>query len=240
MAQSGLSAAGRSMRSPLAPEGPPDARAQPRHQVLVVASTEIVRLGIASMIADTRGFAVCARSASYGQALQMTTSAPAVIVAEAAEADPGATRFLGDAAARFPSAKVVFVMRRLDDFQLARLIRGGLAGCVSAKATAGDLASVLQAVVKSENAMDAGVTTFVFDRIRRSGVFGPDPLLEKLTPQERRILKLISEGRTNVEISLEMTLSPKTVKNYVSRILMKLGVQRRAEAAVYWVQRDAS
>ena len=240
MAQRGLSAAGRSGEALFVPEpGPRDVSPRAPHRVLVVASTEIVRLGIASMIAGTRGFAVCGRAASYSQALKTTSPAPVVVVAEAISTDAAAVRFLADATARFPSARVVFVMHSLEDFELVRLIRGGLAGCVSAGAVTGDLRSVLRAVVEKKNAIDASVTTFLFDRIRKSGAFGPDPLLQKLTPQERRILKLIGEGRTNVQIGLEMSLSPKTVKNYVSRILTKLGVQRRAEAAVYWAQRDA-
>ena len=94
-----------------------------------------------------------------------------------------------------------------------------------------DRVAALRRVASGESLLDPAVTARVLERLR-SPAQEPDPL-EVLSPQERRILDLIAEGKTNRQIGEEMFLAEKTVKNYVSHLLSKLGMERRSEAAAY-------
>jgi DNA-binding NarL/FixJ family response regulator len=118
-----------------------------------------------------------------------------------------------------------------DDEALFESILAGAAGYVLKEVRGGDLVSSIRRVAAGETLLDPAVTTRVLERLRR----GPDedPRLAGLTGQERRILELLADGMTNRQIADEMILAEKTVKNYVSNLLSKLGMSRRTEAAVY-------
>ena len=93
------------------------------------------------------------------------------------------------------------------------------------------LIDAIRSVARGESQLDPSVTRPILDRLRSGSQ--DDELLHRLTPQERRILNMIAEGRTNREIAERMYLAEKTVKNYVSSMLTKLGMQRRSQAAAY-------
>ena len=97
----------------------------------------------------------------------------------------------------------------------------------------GDLLRAIRAVGAGDSLLDPGVTSAVLDRLRKGKHLLKDEKLARLSPQEERILTLVADGRTNREIGDELHLAEKTVKNYVSSILSKLEVARRAEAAAY-------
>jgi DNA-binding NarL/FixJ family response regulator len=96
-----------------------------------------------------------------------------------------------------------------------------------------DLVAALEAIGRGESLLDPAVTERVLDRVRRAASGGENDELADLTSQERKILLLVAEGKTNKEIAAEVFLSDKTVKNYVSSILSKLNLQRRAQAAAF-------
>jgi DNA-binding NarL/FixJ family response regulator len=118
-----------------------------------------------------------------------------------------------------------------DDEALFSAIMAGAAGYVLKQVRGNDLLDTVRRVAAGQSMLDPAVTRQVLDRLRR----GPeeDPALSPLTPQERRILELIGEGMTNRQIAGEMYLAEKTVKNYVSAMLAKLGLERRTQAAVF-------
>jgi DNA-binding NarL/FixJ family response regulator len=107
----------------------------------------------------------------------------------------------------------------------------GASGFVLKQIRGTDLVSAIKRVANGESLLDGAATTKVLERLRHKDE-EPDPLAD-LTPQERRILDLIAEGRTNRQIGEAMFLAEKTVKNYVSHLLAKLGMARRSEAAAY-------
>jgi DNA-binding NarL/FixJ family response regulator len=109
----------------------------------------------------------------------------------------------------------------------------GAAGFVLKQIRGSDLVDAIRTVGRGESLLDPGVTARVLDRLRKAKFDEKDPKLARLSPQEERILDLIGEGLTNKEIGERIHLSDKTVKNYVSTILQKLEVARRAEAASY-------
>ncbi len=112
-------------------------------------------------------------------------------------------------------------------------IMAGASGYVLKQVKGGELVRAIRTVGKGESLLDPAVTTVVLDRLRKGKHLLTDEKLARLSPQEERILSLVADGKTNGEIGVELHLAEKTVKNYVSSILSKLEVARRAEAAAY-------
>jgi DNA-binding NarL/FixJ family response regulator len=120
-----------------------------------------------------------------------------------------------------------------DDEALFNSIMAGAAGFVLKQIRGRDLIEAIRTVGSGKSLLDPDVTQRVLERLRKSKFDEKDPKLSRLSPQEERILDLVGEGLTNREIAERIHLSDKTVKNYVSTILQKLEVARRAEAASY-------
>jgi len=119
-----------------------------------------------------------------------------------------------------------------DDEALFGAIMAGAAGYLLKQISGMDLVSAVRTVAAGGSMLDAKVTATVMSRLRgETGV--TDPRYALLSPQEQRVLELIAKGLTNREIARQLYLAEKTVKNYVSAVLHKLGLQRRTEAAVY-------
>ena len=109
----------------------------------------------------------------------------------------------------------------------------GASGYLLKQIRARDLVAALETVGRGGSLLDPAVTEKVLDRVRRMATGGVTDELAQLTVQERKILALVAEGKTNKEIAAEVFLSDKTVKNYVSSILSKLNLERRAQAAAF-------
>jgi two-component system, NarL family, response regulator DevR len=129
-----------------------------------------------------------------------------------------------------PSIQALILTSYEDDEALFAAIMAGAAGYVLKQIRGNDLVDAVRRVAAGQSLLDPAVTARVLERIRR-GPEQPDEL-RNLTEQERRILALIAEGLTNRDIAQRMYLSEKTVKNYVSSLLAKLGLERRTQAAV--------
>jgi two-component system, NarL family, response regulator DevR len=139
----------------------------------------------------------------------------------------------------FPDTKVLMLTAHSDDEALFSSIMAGAAGFVLKQVRGGDLVGAIRQVARGESLLDPTVTARVLARLRGDGATADDGTAE-LTPQERKILDLVAEGMTNRQIAEKVFLAEKTVKNYVSNILMKLGLSRRAEAAAFMARRNAS
>jgi DNA-binding NarL/FixJ family response regulator len=120
-----------------------------------------------------------------------------------------------------------------DDQALFASIMAGASGYVLKQVKSNDLLRAIRAVGAGESLLDPLVTNSVLERLRKGKHLMKDERLARLSPQEERILALVADGKTNKEIGDELNLAEKTVKNYVSSILSKLEVARRAEAAAY-------
>jgi len=138
--------------------------------------------------------------------------------------------------ARRPRTQVLMLTSFADDEALFASIMAGASGYVLKQVKGGELVRAIRAVGGGQSLLDPAVTKQVLDRLRRGKHLMKDEKLARLSPQEERILALVSNGKTNKEIGLELHLAEKTVKNYVSSILSKLEVARRAEAAAYMVR----
>jgi two-component system, NarL family, response regulator DevR len=139
--------------------------------------------------------------------------------------------------ADLPGTRVVMLTSYPDEEAVLSAIVAGAAGYLLKQIRARDLLSALEAVGRGESLLDPAVTEKVLERVRRIATGGQSDELAMLTSQEQKILMLVAEGKTNKQIAADVFLSDKTVKNYVSSILSKLNLERRAQAAAFVAKR---
>jgi DNA-binding NarL/FixJ family response regulator len=131
---------------------------------------------------------------------------------------------------KHPEISCLMLTSFADDEAVYAAVMAGASGYVLKQVRGTDLVDAIRRVGRGESLLDPSVTAKLLERLR--GANEPDELAS-LTPQERRLLDLIAEGLTNRQIGERMFLAEKTIKNYVSNLLAKLGMSRRTEAAVY-------
>ncbi len=208
--------------------------AEPPLRVMLVDDHEVVRAGIRALIQSTDDIVVTAEAASVREAIDEADRArPDVVVMDVRLADGSGIEATREIRARYPKTRVVMLTSFADDEALFASIMAGASGYVLKQVKGNELLRAIRTVGKGESLLDPAVTNAVLDRLRRGKHLLKDEKLARLSPQEERILALVSEGKTNREIGEELRLAEKTVKNYVSSILSKLEVARRAEAAAY-------
>ena len=206
----------------------------PPLRVMLVDDHEVVRDGIRLLLADTADVVVCAEAATARDAVAVAAQAlPDVVVMDVRLSDGSGIEATRDIRAARPQTAVLMLTSFADDEALFASIMAGAAGYVLKQIKGEELVRAIRAVGAGQSLLDPAVTKGVFDRLRRGKHLLKDERLARLSPQEERILGLVAEGRTNGQIGVELGLAEKTVKNYVSSILAKLEVARRAEAAAY-------
>ena len=206
----------------------------PPTRVMLVDDHEVVRQGLKALVESTGEMEVVAQAGTVAEAvLRARSYHPDVIVMDVRLPDGSGVEACRDIRAEDPSARVLMLTSFSDDKALFDSIMAGAAGYVLKQIRGHDLLDGIRRVAAGESLLDPAVTAQVLERIRnpRSG----DARLARLTPTERRILDQIAVGSTNRQIGDELGLAEKTIKNYVSTILSKLQVVRRAEAAAYLV-----
>ena len=208
--------------------------AEPPLRVMLVDDHEVVRGGIRAMLQATDDIVVTAEAASVREAIDEAARArPDVIVMDVRLTDGSGIEATRQIRADRPESKVLMLTSFADDEALFASIMAGASGYVLKQINAAELLRAIRAVGRGESLLDPAVTTSVLDRLRKGKHLMQDEKLARLSPQEERILTAVADGRTNREIGDDLHLAEKTVKNYVSSILSKLEVARRAEAAAY-------
>jgi DNA-binding NarL/FixJ family response regulator len=206
----------------------------PPLRVMLVDDHEVVRDGIKLLLADIGDVVVCAEAGSARQAVAVAARVlPDVIVMDVRLQDGSGIEATRDIRAARPQTQVLMLTSFADDEALFASIMAGAAGYVLKQIRGEELVRAIRAVGAGQNLLDPAVTKGVLDRLRKGKHLLKDERLARLSPQEERILGSVAEGRTNGQIAQELGLAEKTVKNYVSSILSKLEVARRAEAAAY-------
>jgi DNA-binding NarL/FixJ family response regulator len=203
-------------------------------RVFLLDDHEVVRRGVRELIeAESAGEIVVAGEAGTAEeALARLPSARAdVAVLDVRLPDGDGVEVCREIRSRHPDVRCLMLTSFADDEALFDSIMAGAAGYVLKQVRGADLVDSIRRVAAGQSLLDPSVTARVLDRVRR----GPDDETGAvhLTDQERRILDLLAEGLTNRQIGERMFLAEKTIKNYVSNLLMKLGMHRRTEAAVY-------
>jgi DNA-binding NarL/FixJ family response regulator len=200
-------------------------------RVFLLDDHEVVRRGLADLLQAGGDVEVVGES---GSAVEATHRIPAlrphVMILDARLPDGSGIDVCRDVRAVDPTIKGLILTSYEDDEALFAAIMAGAAGYVLKQIRGTDLVDAIRRVAAGQSLLDPAVTAQVLERIR-TGIEEPKEL-KGLTDQERRILEYIAEGLTNHEIAQRMFLADKTVKNYVSSVLAKLGLERRTQAAV--------
>jgi len=201
---------------------------------MLVDDHEIVRDGIRAMLESQDDIVVTSEAGTVRDAIdEAARTRPDVIVMDVRLTDGSGIEATREIRAARPATKVLMLTSFADDEALFASIMAGASGYVLKQVKSGDLLHAIRAVGAGDSLLDPSVTTAVLDRLRRGKQLMADEKLARLSPQEERILQQIADGKTNKEIGDDLSLAEKTVKNYVSSILSKLEVARRAEAAAY-------
>jgi two-component system response regulator DevR len=203
-------------------------------RVMIVDDHEVVRQGLRAMLEAAGDVVVAGEAARVQESVEVAEAVrPDVVVMDVRLEDGSGIEATREIRARRPDTKVVMLTSFADDEALFASIMAGASGYVLKQVRGGDLLQSIRTVAGGGSLLDPAVTGAVLDRIRKGKHLLKDEKLARLSPQEERILTLVADGQTNREIGGELHLAEKTVKNYVSSILSKLEVARRAEAAAY-------
>jgi DNA-binding NarL/FixJ family response regulator len=199
---------------------------------LVVDDHEIVREGLVALLARRPGFQVVAEAGTVAEAVDRARHhRPDIVVMDVRLPDGSGIEACREIRAELPETKVLMLTSYPDEDAVMSAILAGAAGYLLKQIRARDLVAGIEAIGRGESLLDPGVTRKVLERVRRLASGDTVDEFAALTLQERKILMLVAEGRTNKEIAVEVFLSDKTVKNYVSSILSKLRLDRRGQAA---------
>ncbi len=210
-------------------------------RLLVVDDHEVVRQGLVALLDRRESFQVVAEAGTAAEAIEMARRhRPDLVIMDVRLPDGSGIEACREIRAELPATRVVMLTSYPDEEAVFSAIIAGASGYLLKQIRARDLVSALEAVGRGESLLDPAVTEKVLERVRRIATTPYQDELAQLTQQEQRILLLVAEGKTNKEIAGEVFLSDKTVKNYVSSILSKLNLQRRAQAAAFVAKNRAS
>ncbi|HTC68185.1 MAG TPA: response regulator transcription factor [Acidothermaceae bacterium] len=200
-------------------------------KVFLLDDHEVVRRGVRDMLDTAPDMIVIGEASTAAEALAaVPTLMPDVAVLDVRLPDGDGVVVCRELRSQLPHLVCLMLTSFADDDALFEAIMAGASGYVLKQIRGGDLVNAIRTVASGQSMLDAGTTAQVMERLR-TGTRAEDPL-SSLTDQERRILDLIGEGLTNRQIGERLFLAEKTVKNYVSSLLGKLGMQRRTQAAV--------
>jgi len=207
-----------------------------KKQILLVDDHEVVRLGLKSLLEHNDKFEVVAEASTAKEAVRKVEEYyPDVVLMDIRLPGVSGIEACQEITDRWPDVRVVMLTSYAEDDMLFSAIRAGASGYVLKQIGAEDLITAIEAASRGEALLDPAVTQRVFQEVRRAVKEEEAAAFAKLSQQEKHVLALVSEGKTNREIAETLFLGEGTVRNYVSSILSKLDVSNRAEAAAYAV-----
>ena len=210
-----------------------------KQRVLLVDDHEVVRVGLRTLLERHQQFDVVGEAGSARDAIQKTEALkPDVVVMDIRLPGTSGIEACEQIVTKYPKIKVIMLTSYAEDEKLFSAIRAGASGYVLKQIGSDDLVKALEAVGRGEALLDPAVTQRVFQEVRRAVKNEEASAFSQLSQQEKHVLLLVSEGRTNREIAKQLFLGEGTVRNYVSSILSKLNVNNRAEAAAYAVEHN--
>jgi len=201
-------------------------------RVFLLDDHEIVRRGVAELLGGEPDLEVVGEASTAAEALcRVPAVRPDVAVLDVRLPDGDGVTVCRELRSQLPELRCLMLTSFADDEALFSAIMAGAAGYVLKQIRGTDLVGAIRTVASGQSLLDPRTTARVLERMR-SAASAADPLAG-LSEQERTVLELIGEGLTNREIGERIFLAEKTVKNYVSHLLAKLGMQRRTQAAIF-------
>jgi two-component system response regulator DevR len=203
-------------------------------RILLVDDHEVVRLGVRALIERQPGMQVVGEASTVGDAItQAEQLAPDVVVLDVRLPGGNGLQACQQIKAQRPETRVIILTSYPDEQILFDAIASGADGYVLKRVGSDDLIRALERVGRGDSMLDPAVTEKVFAKMREARQQERAHAFADLSSQDLQILARVAEGETNREIGAALQLSEKTVRNYVSIILGKLGVNSRAQAAAY-------
>jgi two-component system response regulator DevR len=204
-------------------------------RVFLLDDHEVVRRGLHELLTMEGDLEVVGEASTADEArTRIPLTKPDVAVLDVRLPDGSGVEVCRDIKDTSPETRSLMLTSFADDEALFDAIMAGAAGYVLKDIRGQDLIEAIRSVAAGRSLLDPGATSRVLERLR--GGTKHDPRLDSLTDQERKILELIGEGLTNRQIGERLHLAEKTVKNYVSSLLAKLGMERRTQAAAFVVR----
>jgi two-component system response regulator DevR len=201
-------------------------------KVFLLDDHEIVRRGLIDLIDSTSDITVVGEAGTVADALHRIPAVhPDVAILDARLPDGSGIDVCREIRSRYPEINCLILTSYDDDEALFAAVMAGAAGYLLKQIGGRSLTDAIRDVSAGRSLMDPAVTGRLLDRLRHPPV--ADPLVGSLTVREREILDLIADGLSNMQIGERLFLAEKTVKNYVTSILMKLSMERRTQAAVF-------
>jgi DNA-binding NarL/FixJ family response regulator len=201
-------------------------------RVFLLDDHEVVRRGVRELLEAEGDIEVVGEAGTAEEAVgRIPATNPDVAVLDVRLPDGSGVEVCRDVRSVRPQLACIMLTSYADDEALFEAIMAGAAGYVLKQVRGGDLVDAVRRVAAGQSLLDPIVTAKVLERLRQGSE--EDERLKHLTEQERRILALLADGLTNRQIADDMFLAEKTIKNYVSNLLAKMGMSRRTEAAVY-------
>ena len=211
----------------------------PQVRLLIVDDHEVLRLGLTTLFKAQRHFAVVGETGSASQAVaEARRCQPDVVIMDIRLPDGSGVEVCREIRSERPETAVLMLTSYADEDAVVASIMAGAAGYLLKQVPPSQLIQAVETIARGGSLLDPTVTRSVLGWMQRVGQSALDPLVQAgLSEQERKILPLIADGKTNREIAAELCLSERTVKSYVSNILQKLKLTRRTEAAAFAARR---
>ena len=207
-----------------------------KKRLLIVDDHEVVRLGLRSMLENYPGFDVVAEAGNAKEGVRKVgIHHPDIVLMDIRLPGMSGIEATEEIISKYPETKVIMLTSYAEDEMLFSAIKAGASGYVLKQINLDDLVKSIEAVGRGEASLDPAVTQRIFQEVRKAIKDEEASAFSSLSQQEKMVLKLVLEGKTNREIAQKLFLGEGTVRNYVSSILSKLGVSNRAEAAAFAV-----
>jgi two-component system, NarL family, response regulator DevR len=217
-----------------------DLMSKPCIRLLLVDNHQIVRIGLATLFRTVPHFLVVGEAGTVAEAIaQARQCAPDVVLMDVRLPDGSGIEACRQIRSEQPEARVLMLTSYSDEEAVIASIMAGAAGYLLKDTDAEELIEGIEAIARGGSLLDPAVTQTVLSWMQQPSVQVPGDPLSELSEREREILPLIAEGKTNREIALLLSLSENSVKSYVSNILQKLRLARRAEAAAFMARRGS-
>lgn len=205
-------------------------------RVVLVDDHELVRRGLRDFLSDEPDFEIVGEAGTAAEALMAVGGQrPDVAVLDVRLPDGNGIEVCREIRSRWPEVKCLILTSFADDRALLNAVLAGASGYVLKETRTATLVTDIRKLASGTSLLDDATTRRLFKRMGQENA----PSLSKLSPQEHRILSLIGDGLSNREIAERLHLAEQTVKNYVSRLLGKLGVARRTQAALLTARNPA-
>jgi two-component system, NarL family, response regulator DevR len=210
-----------------------------KQRIVLVDDHEVVRLGLRALLEHHSQFEVIGDATTAKEAIEVVGRLhPDIVLMDIRLPGQSGIEACEEINKTYPDTRVVMLTSYAEDEMLFSAIRAGASGYILKQIGGEDLVRALEAVGRGEAMLDPAITQRVFQEVRRAVKEEEASAFVNLSQQERHVLLLVSEGKTNREIAKALFLGEGTVRNYVSSILSKLGVSNRAEAAAYAVEHN--